>query len=69
MCRVSPSHNRVCTLLCVGLAAVLWAAGEQRGCADDDFEREPINYSAATPQNEISRLQKRIDSGAQRLRI
>jgi hypothetical protein len=30
----------------------------------DDFEREPIGYSRATPDNCISRLQQRIDAGA-----
>jgi hypothetical protein len=31
--------------------------------ADDDFERPPINYSKATPNNSIERLQKKIDAG------
>jgi hypothetical protein len=31
--------------------------------AADEFERDPINYSAATPDNVVSRLQKRLDAG------
>jgi hypothetical protein len=31
--------------------------------ATDDFEREPINYSQAQPDNLVSRLQARIDAG------
>jgi hypothetical protein len=31
--------------------------------AQDDFEREPINYSAATPDNVVSRLEARLRSG------
>src|ERR1022692_5199761 len=31
--------------------------------ADDDFERAPINYSKAKPNNSIERLQEKIDAG------
>jgi hypothetical protein len=31
--------------------------------AADDFEREPVNYSKATPENTVSRLQKQVESG------
>jgi hypothetical protein len=31
--------------------------------ADDDFERAPINYSKAKPNNPIERLQEKIDAG------
>ncbi len=31
--------------------------------ADDEFEREPILYSESTPDNRISRLQQKLDSG------
>ena len=31
--------------------------------ADDDFERPPINYSKAKPNNAIERLQQKIDAG------
>ena len=31
--------------------------------ADDDFERAPINYSKATPNNPIARLQAQMDAG------
>lgn len=30
---------------------------------DDEFEREPILYSQSTPNNRISRLQQKLDSG------
>lgn len=33
----------------------------------DEFDREPINYRTATPDNVISRLQKQIDAGKVRL--
>ena len=31
--------------------------------ADDDFERAPINYSKATPNNPLARLQAQMDAG------
>ncbi|MFO1022937.1 MAG: hypothetical protein U0903_19900 [Planctomycetales bacterium] len=33
----------------------------------DDYEREPIEYSKATPKNPVSALQKRIDEGGTKL--
>src|SRR5690348_2585764 len=33
----------------------------------DDFERPPIRYTKATPNNAISRLQSNLDAGKQRL--
>ena len=36
--------------------------------AEDEYERAPINYSKATPNNRISALQTRLDSGKQTLR-
>ena len=33
----------------------------------DEYEREPIQYSRATPDNCISRLQSRLDGGAAKL--
>jgi len=33
----------------------------------DEFEREPIQYSKATPDNSITRLQARLDGGSARL--
>jgi hypothetical protein len=35
----------------------------QLAIAQDDFEREPINYSKATPDNAASRLDARLQSG------
>jgi hypothetical protein len=34
-----------------------------------DFEREPINYATATPDNPISRLQARLDEGTSQLKF
>ncbi len=45
----------------IAVAAPLLLAGGL--CADDEFEREPILYSASTPENRISRLQQRLDDG------
>ena len=44
--------------------ACLAGAGIARG---EDFDQPPINYSTATPENPITRLQKRIDSGEVKL--
>ena len=41
-------------------------AFSQAGAADD-FEREPIRYSASTPDNVVSRLQKRLEDGKAKL--
>jgi hypothetical protein len=49
----------VVALLLAGLA---WPA-----CRGADFDRAPINYGTAEPDNIISRLQKRLDSGKSRL--
>jgi hypothetical protein len=50
-----------CGLLVVALA-VFGPRGADRSVASD-FERDPINYSKATPENAITRLQERIKSG------
>lgn len=47
-----------------GLALVLGLAA--RAVGSDDFEKAPIHYSQARPDNVVSRLQQRIDSGAAR---
>lgn len=44
------------------LLLLLWA-DPSPGQAQDDFDREPIRYSAATPLNAVSRLQARLDAG------
>lgn len=36
--------------------------------ADEEWEREPIRYSQSTPQNPVSKLQQKIDSGEVTLR-
>lgn len=48
------TRSLLSTSLLVLMALPAWAA---------DFEREPISYSKATPQNAITRLQQRIDAG------
>ena len=42
---------------------VLSVSGGPALAQNDDFEREPINYSKTTPDNALSRLQQRLDSG------
>jgi hypothetical protein len=37
--------------------------------AEDEFERPPIEYSRATPDNVVSRLQSRLERGEARLRF
>lgn len=46
------------------LAVVLFTKNVQ---AQFDFEREPINYNDATPDNAISRLQQKLEEGEQKL--
>lgn len=50
------------------VAVVLAALGVLApGAAADDFDREPILYSTAEPDNAVSRLQRRLDAGAVKL--
>ncbi|MBI3821105.1 MAG: hypothetical protein HY289_00320 [Planctomycetes bacterium] len=53
-----PMKNRLFTLSTLVLLAVARFAQ-----ADDDFERAPIHYSKAKPDNAIARLQARLDAG------
>lgn len=55
---LATSGRRVLVLL-MGLAALV-----ARPVSGQDIERDPINYSAATPRNAVARLQERLDSGA-----
>ena len=48
-------------------ALVLVLGTMSPGRAADDFEREPIRYSASTPDNVVSRLQKRLEGGKSKL--
>src|SRR5437764_308714 len=50
----------------VGCLALL-AAGLPRAGAAEDFDREPIQYRTAAPDNPVSRLQRRLDGGKARL--
>src|SRR5580765_5840515 len=46
------------------LAGLVLALGlPAAAIGSDEFEREPIHYSQARPDNRISRLQERIDAG------
>lgn len=44
-------------------ALMLVVSGSAAASAQDDFENPPISYSESTPENCISRLQQRLDSG------
>src|SRR4051794_39979561 len=55
-------RGRAARVLLIGLAT-LWAAT----ASGQDIEREPINYSAATPRNAVSRLQERLATGEAKL--
>jgi hypothetical protein len=55
--RASRSEGAWVAGLVLSLALAATALGS------DDFEREPISYSKARPDNRISRLQERIDAG------
>jgi hypothetical protein len=56
-----PGKRKLGVLL---IGVTLLGAGMARG---QDIERDPINYSAATPQNAVSRLQERLDKGKAKL--
>jgi hypothetical protein len=49
------------------LAALALVLGLAAPAVADDFDRPPINYSAARPDNVITRLQKQIDAGQVKL--
>src|SRR3954451_13840265 len=57
---VLPPRRAVGVLL-IGLATLAATASGQ------DIEREPINYSAATPRNAVTRLQDRLSAGKAKL--
>jgi hypothetical protein len=48
------------------MAALVLLLGVARSAGTDDFERAPIRYSEATPENCVTRLQARIDAGRAR---
>ena len=54
-----PSLPVISTLVLALFLFGLWP-GSARA---DDFEREPIRYSASTPSNVVSRLEQRISGG------
>ena len=56
---------RTLTLSFVAVGCVV-ASGRGQVCGDE-FEREPIRYSEATPENCVSRLQERLDRGQAQL--
>src|SRR4051812_21665466 len=51
-------------VLLIGLAT--FAAANAFG---QEIERDPINYSTATPRNAVARLQERLASGAAKLKF
>lgn len=50
------------------LAVLLLCTISFQSLLADDIERDPINYSKATPQNDISQLQERLDNGSTTIR-
>ncbi|QEG36758.1 hypothetical protein [Bythopirellula goksoeyrii] len=61
---VSPPTSinlRIAIFSALSAATLLFTCGPVS--AQIDFERPPINYSTATPDNPVSRLQARLDSG------
>lgn len=46
---------------------LLLIAGASRACAEDEFERPPIEYSKSLPKNAVSSLQTSLDRGEVRL--
>ncbi|MCA9046831.1 MAG: hypothetical protein KDA69_21050, partial [Planctomycetaceae bacterium] len=57
-CSVKVAIAMAAVVVCLATADRVKAAGPPL-----DFESEPINYSHATPDNAVSRLQAAIDSG------
>jgi hypothetical protein len=49
------------------LLATLFAITAARCAAEDEFEKPPIKYSSAQPDNVISQLQQQIDDGSAQL--
>ncbi len=47
--------------------AICFSLNASKAAAQIRFEREPVSYSAAQPENEVTRLITKIDSGAVRL--
>jgi hypothetical protein len=54
-----------CGLGILLFGGVMLGAGTAHG--QQEIERDPINYSVATPRNVVARLQERLDAGAARL--
>src|SRR5687768_4159808 len=50
-------------------AAVLVTAGTCALASEDQFEQEPIRYSAAPVNDPVARLQKRMDGGEVELKF
>lgn len=55
--------NHAFRMIAILSSAALALSNTEIACAQLDFEREPINYTTATPSNPISRLQERLDKG------
>lgn len=50
----------------ISLLAVAWLTG-LTASAQDDFDAEPIRYSASTPENKVTDLERRVAAGETRL--
>ena len=59
---VTPLGGRAIRPLLIGLSTLMAASA-----SGQDIERDPINYSAATPRNAVTRLQDRIAEGTTKL--
>lgn len=56
-----------CLIVATALYLSVASPGTARLPAQDEFDREPINYSAATPENCASRLEARLEVGEAKL--
>lgn len=59
----APASRTITT--CTAIIAML-SAGIAESFAIDEFDKAPINYREATPDNCVTRLQKQIDEGQQK---
>ena len=50
-----------------GILMIGWAPFMSAAASGQDIERDPINYSAATPRNAVTRLEERLSAGTAKL--
>jgi hypothetical protein len=58
-------HIRSTSVACV--IGIAMALGSSHGWAQEDFDRDPINYTASTPDNAVTALEKRLKTGQSKL--